>query len=783
MPTLPTDRSSDRVPRQRRGVNGVAPRLRAALETLFESRAAWVTLFLVATTPLVVPQSRRPEPPVLLPGSVAAADIMAPETREFVDDDATREVRAAARGSVRPIYDLDSVIPADAVTSARKAFETWRGARQEGPGMRDPSGRVVAGEAGLLSPAARRARDYLASIGFARRAEERFLQALRSAYQRRIVGSLTLLPTSGRVTVRDARGGREWDEDAKEQALSLDEARRDAILSLREAGGTPREVDALGPFLQDLVTPSMVLNGALTEVRRQEAEARIEPLLVRIPKGKVLLRRGEVVGEAVVRTLQAYAGAGAMRRSPLATAGTVLLLGLLVLFMLRYVDFHRKTQRHDRRLFALLVLITVIALMVDRGFLWLFDHLVDSLGMEAYASPGLYRFMLPLAAGAMLVTLLVGPRVGVAYTLFYLPLFGMMIDFDLPLLLYALIGNLAAVYGVTGYRKRTAPIKAGLVLGAINAISVLSLLGLAGSPPPFSLLLFQMVCGFCGGVLVAILVSFLLPLLESVFNILTDVRLLELSNLDNALLRRLAVEAPGSYNHSVIVGTLAEAAAEAIGANALFCRVAAYYHDVGKLLKPSYFIENQREGDNRHDRLSPHMSALVIASHVKEGYELAKSYGLPQDVLDIIPQHHGTRKINFFYQKALRSESEATGDVQESDFRYPGPKPQTKEAAIFMLSDSIEAAARTLEDPSPARFKGLIRKIVTDVVLDDQLDQSDLTFSDLERAETAFLRTLSSIYHHRIDYPGFDFDKVQERTFRGSRTHEGPPPTFNRWGR
>ncbi len=272
-------------------------------------------------------------------------------------------------------------------------------------------------------------------------------------------------------------------------------------------------------------------------------------------------------------------------------------------------------------------------------------------------------------------------------------------------------------------------------------------------------------------------------MLESAFNILTDIRLLELSNLNNPLLRRLAVEAPGSYNHSVIVGTLAEAAAESIGANALFCRVAAYYHDVGKMLKPDYFIENQRDGANRHDHLSPHMSALVIASHVKEGYELAKSYGLPRQVLEIIPQHHGTRKINFFYQKAKRGEQPQAEEVRESDFRYPGPKPQTREAAIFMLSDSIEAAARTLDDPSPARFKGLIRKIVSDVVLDDQFSECDLAFADLEKVSAAFLRTLSSIYHHRIDYPGFDFEKTPERPFGGSRTHEDRPPRLKGWGR
>ena len=778
VPIPSPDRRSDRT--SGRGLRLVhwRARLHTVRARLYDSRAAWVALFLLVTTPIVAARRLRPDPPVLASGSIAIADIVAPETREFVDDVATREVREAARSAVRPLFDLDGRALADATTSAQTTFDVWRGART-GRGAVDRG----ATEMTLASPAARRARDYLASMGFDPGAENRFLRALRTVYERRIVGSLSLVPAAGRLTLRDARAGREWDEETPGQALPLDEARRMALLALRDAGATPREIDALGPLLQDLVTPNMVFDGALTEARRQDAETRVEPLIVRIPERKILLRRGEVASEGAARILQAYVREGSARRSPGRIVGTVLLLGLLVLFMLRYVAFYRKTQRHERHLFALMVLVTVIALTVDRGFLWLFDHLVDSFRVDPYANPALYRFMVPLATGAMLITLLVGPRVGVAFTLFYLPLLGMMIGFDLPLLVYGLIGNLAAVYGVTGYRKRTAPIKAGLVLGAVNTAAVLALLALPGTLPPVSHLVFQMTCGFAGGVLVAVLVSFLLPLLESTFNILTDVRLLELSNLDNTLLRRLAVEAPGSYNHSVIVGTLAEAAAEAVGANALFCRVAAYYHDVGKLLKPSYFIENQRAGDNRHDRLSPHMSALVIASHVKEGYELAKSYGLPQEVLDIIPQHHGTRTINFFYQKALKSESGTSEDVQESDFRYPGPKPQSKEAAIFMLSDSIEAAARTLEDPSPARFKGLIRKIVSDVVLDDQLDQSDLTFSDLERAESAFLRTLSSIYHHRIDYPGFDFEKTAERPFRGSRTHEEPPPTFKRWGR
>jgi len=711
-----------------------------SMERLYSSRAPWALLFFVVVTPLALGPRLVPDAAAPPAGSVAAFDVLAPEAREFTDDRTTREVRAAARDSVRPIYDLDS-----------RALQV--------------------------------ALDHLAAAAFDPAMGPRLEQALRAVYARRIVGSRALLPSAGRVTLRDTRAAREWDEEAPAAALSLDEARQLALAALRAAGAGPRQLRVAGAFLQGLVTPNMVFNGALTESRRLEASERIEPLVVRIPKGKVLLRRGEVVGEGAARTLAGYVHAGAAQKSFKALLGSVLFVGLLLLFMSRYVDSHRRTHRLERHLFALLALVSVFALAVDRGFLWLFDRMVVSLRAEPYSNPALYRYMVPMAAGAMLITLLAGSRVAAAYTLFHVPLFGMMVRWDVPLLLYCLISNLAVIHGISGYRRRTAPIQAGLMLGAINAAAILALQGLPGTPAPVSHVVFQMACGFGGGVLVAVLVSFLLPLLESMFNILTDVRLLELSNLNNPLLRRLAVEAPGSYNHSVIVGTLAEAAAEATGANALFCRVAAYYHDVGKMLKPSYFIENQREGDNRHDRLSPHMSALVIASHVKEGYELAKSYGLPQAVLDIIPQHHGTRKINYFYQKALQSGGEAPGEVQESDYRYPGPKPQTKEAAIFMLSDSIEAAARTLEDPSPARFKGLIRKIVSDVVLDDQLDESDLTFSDLERAEGAFLRTLSSIYHHRIDYPGFDFERTPERSFHGSRTHDDPPPTIKRWGR
>jgi len=261
-----------------------------------------------------------------------------------------------------------------------------------------------------------------------------------------------------------------------------------------------------------------------------------------------------------------------------------------------------------------------------------------------------------------------------------------------------------------------------------------------------------------GAVGTGLIVSFALPLFEELFKVLTDIRLLELSNVSHPLLSEFAVKAPGSYNHSLVVGTLAEEAARAIGANSLFCRVAAFYHDIGKIRKPEYYVENQH-GSNPHDRLSPFMSALIIAAHVKDGIRLGREAGLPEQIVDVVPQHHGTRLMSYFYDKARKAADPSLGPVTEADFRYPGPKPQTKETAIFMLADAIEAAARALDDPTPGRLGELTHKMAQTIVLDGQLDECDLTFADLERIEESLLRTLTSMYHHRVDYPGFDFGR------------------------
>ncbi|MDA8414707.1 MAG: HDIG domain-containing protein, partial [Desulfobacteraceae bacterium] len=256
-----------------------------------------------------------------------------------------------------------------------------------------------------------------------------------------------------------------------------------------------------------------------------------------------------------------------------------------------------------------------------------------------------------------------------------------------------------------------------------------------------------------GGVLTAGFVSGFIPVIESLFNYTTDIKMLELANLNSPLLRDLMVNAPGTYHHSVVVGNLGEAAAESIGANPLLARVAAYYHDIGKISKPLYFIENQSGEENRHDKLAPSMSALILVSHIKEGAEVAREKHLGQPIIDIIRQHHGTGLIKFFYERA-KTQAESTGQtVEEQDFRYPGPKPQTREAGIVMLADCVEAASRTLVNPTPDHIMGMVQNIINRIFTDGQLDECELTLKNLHEIARSFNRILNGIYHHRIDYP------------------------------
>jgi hypothetical protein len=305
--------------------------------------------------------------------------------------------------------------------------------------------------------------------------------------------------------------------------------------------------------------------------------------------------------------------------------------------------------------------------------------------------------------------------------------------------------------------------RVGLRVGMVNVAIVVVLLAMGGDGVGPQRIAFDLVCAFAGGFIVAAAAGFAVPVLESVLGIATDIKLIELSNTNLPLLRRLAFEAPGTFQHSLMVANLAKEGCEAIGADATLAYTGALYHDIGKVFRPEYFIENQRAGHNRHDKLAPSMSALILINHIKDGVELAKQHALPPPIIDAIEQHHGTRLIKYFFNRAQERCDPDTEEVREDDYRYPGPKPQNKVMGVLMLADGIEAASRTLVEPTAVKVRTLIKTIVDDCLRDGQLDRTDLTLSDIRRVSEAFYRVLTTIFHQRIDYPGFDFNAEPKR--------------------
>ncbi|MCD6575257.1 HDIG domain-containing protein [Candidatus Aerophobetes bacterium] len=313
-------------------------------------------------------------------------------------------------------------------------------------------------------------------------------------------------------------------------------------------------------------------------------------------------------------------------------------------------------------------------------------------------------------------------------------------------------GGMAGVYGASIIHHRTDITRVGFWVGVVNISSFggVGLLENFSSMEPF----FGVLWGLGSGIFSSILVNITLPYFETYFGITTDIRLLELADLNHPLLHRLSIEAPGTYHHTITVASLAVAAAENIGANPLLARVGAYYHDVGKVTRPHFFYENVRmkEGDDYHSRVSPNLSSMIIISHVKDGVELARIFRLPQVVIDIIAQHHGTSLIAYFYRKALL-EKKGKEPVNESDFRYPGPKPRTKEAAIVMLADSVEADFRFSSGKSSKEIKERVQKVIDNKLKDHQLDEADLSLRDLNLIAEAFVRVLTGLSHTRKRYP------------------------------
>ena len=363
---------------------------------------------------------------------------------------------------------------------------------------------------------------------------------------------------------------------------------------------------------------------------------------------------------------------------------------------------------------------------------------------------GLSGYLIPLGMVSILMTILVDIDLAILMTVLLDILIAVIYHNDMNLFAVHLLGGLVGIFSASGIRQRSDLIRSGLFISLTNAIGIISFTALL-QHARLEVVAYNALWGIINGFFCGVLSIGFLPYFEHMFGISSNIKLLELSDFNQPLLKRLMVEAPGTYHHSLLVGNLAQTAAGAINANPLLARVGAYYHDIGKLAKPEYYIENQ-DDHNRHDELSPSMSSLIVLSHVKEGVDLASQYKLSQDIIGIIEQHHGTSLVYFFYQKALEEAADAT----KEQYRYPGPKPQSREAAIILLADAVEAASRTLDDPSYGHIQELVTRIINNKFIDGQLEECDLSLKDIHTIGEQFCHVLSGMFHNRVDYPAED---------------------------
>lgn len=498
-------------------------------------------------------------------------------------------------------------------------------------------------------------------------------------------------------------------------------------------------------IIKNNVRPNSFYNAAHTEKLQQEAMEAVQPVQITVRTGEKIIGEGEVVTREHIAKLKATG----LYQSTL-RVGTVLGVSFVVLLLVCSLFYylyqqHREVYLDPMHLYLISLVIVGVLLVAKIIFA------IDVRQWTGVTSQ--LGYAVPVATVGMLIAILLDSRIALMAVFVTAIFAGLMTDNQLRFVLVGFLTGITGVYSVSHLSRRGDLVRASLYV-SIAAIFAALTVGLASGTPLPVLLPVSIGLGLINGLLSSILTNGALPVLEYTFGITSPVKLLELTNPGEPLLKRLLMEAPGTYHHSIIVGNLGEAAAEAIGADVLTVRAGAYYHDIGKLRRPYFFMENQMGQNNPHDKLAPTLSTLIITSHVKDGVEFGRENKLPEKIIGVIEQHHGTSMVGFFHRKALESDQKDL--VSETDFRYPGPKPQTREAAIVMLADAVEAAVRSLNQPMPGQIEGLIHRIVKDKLQDGQFDECALTFRDLELIGGAFARVLSGIFHNRVEYPRQD---------------------------
>lgn len=650
-------------------------------------------------------------------GDISPEDITAPRAAQYLDVTETELRKAKAAASVGKVYDVVPSAAEQAVVSLNSIFVAVESAR--GGSASVPVERRV-----------KRVRRELPSTIGVKIPPETIVSLLGMD-----AGALRAIEDFSRRSVTSAMA-REIHDDAADLRVAQGECAAEAVRLVSD----PRKAALVGELARDVLRPNRIYDVKETLSQRQDAEDRVQPVYMPISSGEVVVAQGEQVTQQHLDKLRALG----LRNEDIDYRSVVSLTALVtmaVLLVMAYLSAYYPEIYRSTKILLLLSLLAVIGTLALRVSGSVF-------GINLSPAQVGYLGALWVVAVGMLVAVLVNAQVSVVLVAMLSLVLSLMPNNELRFAVSAFMTALVGIHAVANLRDRSDLARTVVSLAAAGVLLVLVIGGINRD----SFLSMRMGAFWAGLVVpigaAAIFLIGTVPL-ERLFGLTTHISLLELADTNKPLLRRLVMEAPGTYTHSMAVGHLAETAAESIGADSLMARVASYYHDIGKVKRPHFFIENQNI-ENAHDRINPTLSALVITSHIKDGVEIARDSKLPAVVADVISQHHGTSLVQYFYDQAM-GEQDPT-EALESQFRYSGPKPRSKEAAIIMLADSVEAASRAMSKPTRATIELVVNKVIADKLRDGQLDDSELSFREVGRITDAFVRALTGTLHARIDY-------------------------------
>ncbi|MGM0454225.1 MAG: HD family phosphohydrolase [Thermodesulfobacteriota bacterium] len=763
------------------------------------STAPWVAVGILLTVTLLSTLIFYPKLVVIdtpyQVGDIADENIKAPQDFFIEDAAATREKRDQARQSVLTVYDYDRSLLPELKQRVNKAFSIARGpsasAKAAPPPARPIPAETPPGPEDSRSQRIRKLKPAFEDALGLRLSEGAYKVLEKHDFSpdipKLINKLLDRILTNGVVSNKE---------------MLLKEQENDRGIALRTVGTNEEQVvDNLKHFhgmdqaktmvrieadpllkgmdynlvnlivdvTQRLLHPNITLNRSATERRKIAAESEIKPILYQIKKGEMILREGERISELdmlKLRSMRQQTGKSRLLTRGIGTA--LIIFCLLAVTYLIHLKNRSEIQLAPNKHLAFIGTLLVAFFLMAQLSVTLAESIGEGIPFAIRTESMFYG--IPLAAGAMTVCQFAGFSIAFPFAIVTALIAAILFENSYVYCLYFLLNGIMGAFWTQNCKNRKDYIVVGAKIGLLN-IALATMVDIYVSEIALSKLPWDWTFAFMGGISAGIVTIGVSPLVEMGFGYTTDNTLLELSNLDQPLMRRLMLEAPGTYHHCVIVGSMVEAAASEVGANPMMAKVCGYYHDIGKLKNPMHFIENQKNGKNIHNKLAPSMSCLILISHIKNGVELARQYKLGQEIIDAIKQHHGTSLLSYFYDKAKKQKKDQP--INTDNFRYPGPKPQTRETALIMLADQVEAASRTLEHPTPSRIQGLVQQLINKIFSDNQLDECPLTLKDLHKIARTYIKILNGIYHHRVEYP----EKTPAGAFREKNGHTDHKPS------